>query len=181
MAMRLLSLAVALGLALAVLSRLGLQFGTAVPSDASSGTPEFVDIRTAQKRSSSHPQEISIDVPPGEGGDLLIAVVALARDRTVEAPSGWTLFNSGIADEDEARLTIWYRLADAATETDGVKFTWADGKSRGGAAVLRYRGVDATDPLGSSAFATGETDDPPTAPSVYTPVAAARVLRVFIV
>ena len=147
--------------------------------EADSIAPEFVDVRTTAKRSSGGQQRIEVETPPGEAGDLLIAAVALARDRTVAAPAGWALVDSGVADEDEARLVIWYRLAGETEEASHV-FTW-EGRARGGAAILRYRGVDPATPLGATAFATGETRDPPTAPGVVTTRGAARIVRLFAV
>ena len=80
-------------------------------------------MKTAEKRRSGGQQRIEIATPPGNAGDLLIAVVALARDRTIVAPAGWTLIDSGVADEDEARLGVWYRVADGS-EGEAYAFTW---------------------------------------------------------
>ena len=148
MALRIASAVLALALAFTVFMAATLPLSLRANSTA----PDFVDVRTAAKRSSSNPQVITVDVPPGESGDLLIALVALARDRTPEAPAGWTLIDSGIAAEDEARLAIWYRVADGS-EGESYAFTWADGRSRGGGAILRYRGVDPASPIGQRLFA----------------------------
>lgn len=146
--------------------------------------PDFVAIRTAVKAMSASPSEIAIQVPPGETGDLLIAVVAVRAGRrattdarAISTPPGWEAINHGTTDAEATTLGVWYRVAGDA-EPASHTFSWDGGPGQAVAAILRYRDADANTPIGASASITGESNEP-SAPSVATGVADARVLRVY--
>ena len=146
--------------------------------------PDFVAVHTAIKATSDGDPEISVEVPPGDTGDLLIAVVAVRATtrvtmdaRAISAPSGWDAIDHGATDANATTLGLWYRFAVDAEPTSHV-FTWSNGPGEAVATILRYRGVDANTPIGASAFDTGDSNAP-SAPSVATTVADARILRVY--
>lgn len=146
--------------------------------------PAFVAVDTQTKRTSDDPPQITVNVPAGEAGDLLIAVVAvrattLARmdPRAISAPSGWVGIDHGTTDANATTLGVWHRFAGDA-EPSSHAFSWDNGPGQAVAAILRYRGVDANTPIGASAFDTGESNAP-AAPPVVTTVADARVLRFY--
>ena len=147
--------------------------------------PDFVAVDTQTKRTSDDPAQITVNVPPGEAGDLLIAVVAvrattLARmdPRAISTPSGWVGIDHGTTDANATTLGVWRRFAVDA-EPSSHTFSWDNGPGQAVAAILRYRGVDANTPIGASASATGESNAP-SAPSVVTTAADARVLRFYV-
>lgn len=146
--------------------------------------PDFVAERTAVKATSDGDPKITVEVPPGDTGDLLIAVVAVraakrerSDARAISAPSGWETIDHGATDANATTLGLWYRFAVDAEPARHV-FTWRNGPGEAVAAILRYRGVDANTPIGASAFDTGDSNAP-AAPSVATTAADARVLRVY--
>lgn len=146
--------------------------------------PDFIAESTAVKATSDGDPEISVEVPPGDTGDLLIAVVAVRaakRDplyaRDISTPSGWEAIDHGATDANATTLGLWYRFAVDAEPARHV-FSWSNGPGEAVAAILRYRDVDANTPIGASASATGESNAP-SAPSVATTAADARVLRVY--
>lgn len=146
--------------------------------------PDFVAERTAVKATSDGDPKITVEVPPGDTGDLLIAIVAVraakqARSdaRAISAPSGWETIDHGATNANATTLGLWYRFAVDAEPARHV-FTWRNGPGEAVAAILRYRDVDANTPIGASAFDTGDSNAP-AAPSVATTAADTRVLRVY--
>lgn len=155
-----------------------------MPAPVDGPGPDFVAARTAVKAMSASPSEIAIEVPPGETGDLLIAVVAVRAGRrattdarAISTPPDWEAINHGVTDADATTLGVWYRIAGDA-EPASHTFRWSGGPGQAVAAILRYRDADANTPIGASMFDTGDSNEP-SAPSVDAGVADARVLRVY--
>ena len=138
------------------------------PLRADSATPEFVGSETAVKPLSNNPQLVVVATPAGAVGDLLIAILAIDRERTPVTPEGWTLIESGFTHQEEATLAIWYRLADG-TEEQSYTLEWTGGKRPAVAAILRYRGAHTTDPIGPDRRMPPDETNEPEAPSVARP------------
>ncbi len=111
--MRVVAVAVVLALALTVLASVTLRERAPLALRADSSAPAFVGVETAVKKGSK-PAQISVDVPVGENGDLLIAILATDGEPTLTDPVGWTLVDSGTAQGDKATLGIWRRIADGS-------------------------------------------------------------------
>jgi hypothetical protein len=136
--------------------------------------PQFVGYRTATRGPAS---SLTINVPPGDPGDFLIAIVSKHGTGAIDqTPSGWTLLSEGGSGTGGSaiRLGVFYRWA--ATETQ-VTVSWTTGNDSSVGGVLRYSGVDSTTPIDVSGAATG-TSNAPTAPAVVTTVPEARVVRI---
>ena len=118
----------------------------------------------------------TIPMPSGvQAGDLLIAVMGVAINPTVEVSAGWTK----IAEEDcpdyECELSAYWRIADG-TET-GITFSFGPNPRQAAGAVLRYSGADETNPIGAHDTQSG-TSTSPTAPGLAGLEPNTRVLWV---
>jgi hypothetical protein len=81
-------------------------------------------------------------VPTGTtDGDVLLAWVSTANDKTITPPSGWTQ----MAELSANGNTIWLGYKVAASESGTYAFTWTDSKAT--AIVSAYSGVDNTKPI----------------------------------
>ena len=131
--------------------------------------------------SSDGATSLTITKPAGTAdGDLLIAAVSHNDDNgTISGPSGWIQINqgtSGSSSSADIRLSVWYKVA-GGSEPTSYTWTWPSGSYReavGG--IIRYSGVDTTDPIDDSAAAIGDSNSP-TAPTVTTTVADTMIFR----
>jgi uncharacterized repeat protein (TIGR01451 family) len=136
---------------------------------------ESVATATADKNATS----LSIAVPAGTvAGNVLLATVTTKKTGTpaVTAPAGWTQFNQG-ANADKVALAIFYKIAGVA-ESGPYVFTVDANTDESAGAVLRYSGVDTTNPLDVSG-AGNDKSKLPTSPSVTTTYANTMVVRVY--
>lgn len=157
-----------------------------VPPAAAATSPTFVGVQTARTTGSGFggaSTSLTVSVPAGTSGDLLIAVLGVGVNPSTATPSGWTPILAGFnaapcATESglgiRCQLNTWYRIADG-TETS-VTFTWGGTFRQAAGAVLRYSDADTVNPIGAHATQSG-TSTTPTAPSVTVP-ADTRVLRI---
>jgi uncharacterized repeat protein (TIGR01451 family) len=159
---------------------------------ANPATPiAFVASATAVKAAdATNPQEISVPVPAGSVGNVLIAIITTDGPTDV-APvdaAAWTLLDrsatTGGAPGDlfQATVGVWYRVA-TGTETPSYAFAWTTDASpppeqQATGAILRYSGVDQNAPI--NAFATNSNfSDLVTAPGVTTTVNGAMIIRAY--
>ena len=121
-------------------------------------------------------QSITISRPTGTAqGDLLLAAIAINENVTnFAAPSGWTQVNYGNSG-NEVVLAVYYKVA-GASEPTSYAFTWTNSYLAVGT-ILRYSGVDTTNPIDVSGSSTG-TSNSAVAPSVTTTVDGAMVVRI---
>ena len=130
--------------------------------------------------------ELSIPVPPSEGGDLLVAILAIQANPNTSGPEGWTGlptfdgFNGATCQADgqgtACQLTVYYRLADGSETT--ASFSWG-GIRRAAGAVVRFSNVDTDAPIGVTRHQRGSSEVP-TAPVVTTTRDGSRVLRIVV-
>ncbi len=103
----------------------------AVPSSAAlAAPPSFVGVETAF--STTNVTSLSVAVPSGSSGDLLIAVLGVAVNPSTATPAGWTPiqagFNQGTCASGDSigircQLNTWYKVASSASEGP-VSFSW---------------------------------------------------------
>jgi hypothetical protein len=153
---------------------------------AGCGTPSLEGVETGQTGRDGAPS-ITIPVPDGAPGELLVAVLGIKANPNTQGPEGWTPvagfqgFNGALCGSDSegvaCQLSIFYKVTDGA-DTEAV-FRWGSPRHAAGA-VLRYSNVDNLAPIGATSTARG-TSAAPTAPVVTTTRANSRVLRLAVV
>src|SRR3989344_9383719 len=121
-------------------------------------------------------------------GDFLLAGIAFngGDETSITAPSGWTLIQrtdgEGTVD-DEIGMTTYYKVAGSS---EPASYTWDlvntegvepdnETEPRAAGGIIRYTGVDTTDPVDVMSEAEGD-DDILVAPSVTTTVADETVV-----
>ncbi|MDP5094155.1 MAG: Ig-like domain-containing protein, partial [Polaribacter sp.] len=108
---------------------------------------------------------ISVNVPSGAVNDLLIAAVSTDNaDGVINTPSGWTLVQGAL--NSDTSLYVFYRLANGS-EPNSYTFNLSSGSNEMCAAIVRYSGVNTTNPIQVSAIATGNSSTP-NPPSITT-------------
>ena len=153
---------------------------------AGCATPSLEGVETAQTGRDGA-SSLSIPVPAGEPGELLIAVLGLKANPNTQGPEGWTPiagfqgFNGALCGSDSegvsCQLSIFYKVTDGADTA--AEFRWGS-RRHGAGAVLRYSNIDSLAPIGATTTARG-TSAAPTAPVVVTTRANSRVLRLAVV
>ena len=149
--------------------------------------PAFVGANEDRNGNPEGQNTLTINVPAGSAGDLLLAVVGVRQNPSTTTPSGFTPIIAGFngctsAMESgigiRAQLSTWWKIADGS-ETS-ITVNWgAQVIEQGCGAVLRYSGVDAANPIDVSACDKGASTSP-TAPSVTTTVPDDRIVRVVV-
>ena len=144
----------------------------AVPSGAAlAAPPSFVGVETAF--STTNAASLSVAVPSGSSGDLLIAVLGVAVNPSTATPAGWTPiqagFNQGTCASGDGigircQLNTWYKVASSVSEGP-VSFSWGGTLRQAAGAIVRYSGADPTDPICDIATQQGASTTI-TAPSV---------------
>lgn len=147
--------------------------------------PAFVGSTEGRNGNPEGTTSLTLDVPAGASGDLLLAVVGIKINPSTVTPAGWTPviagFNQCVTASDpsigiRAQLNTWWKISDG-TETS-ITLTWgAQVINQAAGGILRYSGVDQTDPIDVSGCDKG-TSSSPTAPSVTTTSTDDRVVRV---
>jgi hypothetical protein len=152
-------------------------FDSSVPVTA----PAFGSAGATTTKGNDGVGTIDLPLPAGiSAGNLLLAVVVRGGGGApgISTPSGWTAIseaNSGGTTDTDIRLGVFYRIA-TGTETSPLTVTLGATRETIGA-VLRYTGVDTTNPIGANGFSNGNSTTP-LAPSVTTTIANTRVFRV---
>jgi len=128
---------------------------------------------------------LTVGVPPGPAGDLLIFLVGVKINPATTTPAGWTPIvagsNDAICDSDpdglgiRCQLSAFWRVSDG-TETD-VGVIFGPNPRQAAGAVLRYSGAEAVSPIGTHATQLG-TSTTLIGPSVTTLEADNTVLFV---
>jgi hypothetical protein len=128
---------------------------TAVNTITAGGATGFVGSNTAVKSgSTTTPNELTITVPAGGHGDLLLAVVSTdggTDGQLAPVADGWTelfvqetTFSPGV-DDFIITLGVWYRFA-GGQDPSSYRFAWSESQEAAGA-ILRYSGIDFTTPV----------------------------------
>jgi len=133
--------------------------------------PQFVAVQTNTGTTGT---SLTINVPAGNVGDLLLLAVSAAGSSTINTPAGWNLVDGGLCNGSVCYLAVFSRIA-TGTETS-VTVTWTGNEASAGG-IIRYRGVNTLTPINVSGFSTGRSTTP-TAPSVTTTVGSTRVVRI---
>ncbi len=128
---------------------------------------------------------LTVGVPPGPAGDLLIFLVGVKINPATTTPAGWTPIvassNDAICDSDpgglgiRCQLNAFWRVSDG-TETS-VSVVFGPNPRQAAGAVLRYSGADTVSPIGTHATQKG-TSTNVVGPSVTTTEADNTVLFV---
>ncbi len=148
--------------------------------------PTFVGVTEARNADPEGTTSLSLSVPAGTAGDLLVAVVGVAVNPSTTTPAGWTPIIAGFngctsAAESglgiRAQLSAWWKIADGSETT--VSFTFGPNPRQASGGVLRYSGADPSNPIGPFACGNGSSASP-TAPSVTTVTADNRILRLVV-
>ena len=158
----------------------------ALPTPAPGQPPTFIGVETNNNGDTS--SSLSVPVPSGPAGDLLVAVVVVYINPQTSTPTGFTPipgftgFNdancaSGDGAGIRCQLAAYYKISDGTETSVFWVFDPAGNIRPAIGAVLRYRDVLASDPIGATASAngTGGTAD---APSVVAADDDSLVLRV---
>jgi len=156
------------------------------PAATASAQPLFIGVETNNNGDTS--SSLSVPVPPGVAGDLLVAVVVVYINPNLSTPTGFTPipnftgFNdancaSGDGAGIRCQISAFYKFADGSETSVAWVFDPAGNIRPAIGAVLRYRDTHPTDPIGATASANG-TGSTATAPSVNTTENDSLVLRV---
>lgn len=127
------------------------------------------NVGAVQKRASN--TTLTVDIPPGEDGDLLLAVrfdTTLAAAQT--ASPGWALLGT---ESDE--LAVWWKIATAADIT--VSLTGSQLNRFADAVVLRYANVDTADPIAGFARVKNSAASVATAPATTADGFTVRIFK----
>lgn len=147
--------------------------------------PSFVGVADDRNANPQGTPSLTVPVPSGSAGDLLIAVVGVKDNPSTTTPQGWTAIIAGFngctsATEAglgiRAQLSAWWKFAGSETS---VSFSFGPNAIQAAGAVLRYAGTDPTSPIGPHACDKG-ADAAPTAPSVSTVSADNRIVRLVV-
>jgi len=118
---------------------------------------------------------INVNVPNGSINDILIASVSTHDDDSaINTPTGWILLESD-SNKDTA-LSVFYRLA-SGSEPNSYNFSLASGSDEMCAAIVRYSGVNTTNPIDGSNIATGNSNNP-NPPSITTTTNNATIVNI---
>lgn len=149
--------------------------------------PTFVGVQSGRNGSPQGTGSLTLDVPAGASGDLLVAIVGVKLNPSTTTPAGWTPIIAGFngcttASESgtgiRGQLSTWWKVSDGSETSVTVSFGAGVIRQASGA-VLRYSGVDTTNPIDVSSCDKG-TSSAPAAPSVTTTTADDRILRVVV-
>jgi hypothetical protein len=149
--------------------------------------PSFVGVAEGRNGTPEGAGSLTLSVPAGSSGDLLVAVVGVKVNPSTTTPAGWIKIIAGFngctstsAPQEgiRAQLSTWWKIADGS-ETSAT-FSFGAGVTRqASGAILRYSGADPSSPIDASACGSG-TSAAPAAPSVTTTSADDRILRMVV-
>lgn len=136
--------------------------------------PTFVAVGSDRNATPEGTTSLTLPVPAGSAGELLIAVVAVKINPSTTTPAGWTPIVAGFNQNTCApaagvgipcQLSTWWKIADG-TESS-ISVTFGPNPRQGAGAVLRYAGAHPTNPIAHHAIANGSSATP-TAPALVT-------------
>lgn len=135
--------------------------------------PVYENVSTAT--AGTNTTSLTIITPLGTtAGDFLLATISTDGSEIFNPTTGWVLLRQ--QNNNGSTLAVFYRIA-TGSENPNYTFTWGSTEQAAGS-ILRYSGVDTSDPIDLSAIASGSTNQP-TAPSVTTTVDDTLVVRTF--
>ncbi|NND74271.1 MAG: hypothetical protein HKN44_04625 [Ilumatobacter sp.] len=146
--------------------------------------PTFVGVTEGRNGDPEGSGSLTLTVPAGAAGDLLVAVVGVKVNPSTSTPAGWTPiiagFNGCVSASDpqigiRAQLSSWWKISDGSETSVTVSFGAGVTRQAAGG-VLRYSGADSANPIDAFGCDKG-TSTGPTAPTVTTTTADDRVLR----
>lgn len=140
-------------------------FSIHIDPTLSQTNPTFVGIETSLATNNN----ISVLVPPGAIGDVLIAVIFTQGGKNIHTPTGWTLIEYDYMGSLGPALGVYWKIVDGTEPTSYTFDGWWNGKVT--AAILRYDNVaDPTNPIEVSALSkkgSGNQSDSPSITSEY--------------
>lgn len=148
--------------------------GAAVPAAAtaageSSPVPDVSDVPTAPAAAAPYSAELSLACPSGlAAGDLLLAQVCYkgGADVAVEAPSSaWIPVLTTVSESGAGIASFYAFVADPSAEPDAYAFRITAQSADGGTIpaavqILRYSGIDPSDPIAACVGCNGGGDAP---------------------
>jgi hypothetical protein len=116
---------------------------------------------------------VVLDLPTGtSSGDLLLAIVSVSANRTITAPSGWTVESEVLEGTFSGRKGVYTKIAGGS---EPASYTWwLSLTTITSAILLRITGASSS-PV--AALASDNTSNNAVSPSVTTAVANSLVVR----
>lgn len=157
---------------------------TAVDREGTASGPSEVSarrtiaVRSASSATANRRLRLPIATPSGvEGGDVLIASIAVEGARELTPPSGWTLIATQTTPGDELRVALYHRTAEAS-EPSTHKWKLSEQAPVVGH-IVAYLGVDGGSPVLASAAQASSGSSSITAPALSNSVAGAGLIALF--
>jgi large repetitive protein len=153
--------------------------GAAGDPGSTGANPPIAGTQSSTANSSSGATSLAITAPSSVAtGDVLIAGLTVSSNNTsITAPSGWTLINRTNSGSNISAASYYHVVTNGASEPSS--YTWTFGGSfAASGGIVRYVGVDTSDPIDASSIVAGN-DSSPTAPSVTTTSANDLVVALF--
>ncbi|APG64216.1 hypothetical protein LPB136_02020 [Tenacibaculum todarodis] len=137
--------------------------------------PTYVGAESASRQSAG--TSLTVNVPPGNFNDLLIATIVKDDDDAITTPSGWTRIEYGTVGNNLPRLGVYYRFAPLL-EPASYTFSWTSNESAV-ASIIRFDDVNLTSPIPVSDININTATNPDaTAPSITTTVNNSTIIRI---
>jgi hypothetical protein len=130
----------------------------------------------ATSGSSTNVSTCTVTMPSGvASGDLLVVSLSIAANRTITAPSGWTLVYNDLESSAPTRVATYYRVAGSS---EPASYDWTVNIGTNfNASALRISGVNGTTPIDVSQNDTTASNS--ISPSVTTTGSDRLILRIF--
>jgi MSHA biogenesis protein MshQ len=145
-------------------------------ASGTAGAPTYIGATTV----SGGGGDVTLPIPGvAQAGDLLLAIIAVEDENTgsITVPGGWTLIRGDNAG-NHVQLT-YYRVATAGDVAGSASWNWDWGGTEDrSAAILVFRGVDATTPIDAH---NGAGTSTPNQATVNIPAITATVANTMLV
>jgi hypothetical protein len=132
--------------------------------------------RGTNNTGSSSTTTLTVTAPASiANGDLLLALIYVGTG-TVTGPSGWTRLRSDAGGG--LQLDVWWKIASS----ESGNYSWTVPTGGSGGIIVRYTGVDNTNPFESPSVSAGQhsaSGTGPKAPDITTTVANDWVVHMF--
>jgi hypothetical protein len=154
--------------------------GTASDPGSTGASPPSFGTQSSVANSSSGATTLVITAPSSVAtGDVLIAgvTVSAGSGASITAPSGWTLISRLNSSNNVSVASYYHVVTNGGSEPSSYTWTFDSSLTASGG-ILRYVGVDTTDPIDASTAGAGNSSSP-TAPSVTTTSANELVVALF--
>ncbi len=137
--------------------------------------PTFEGVETKTVKGNN----ITVSVPTGSVGDLLVAAIGFNNGGNITTPEGWTILQNGSIGNGnkQSSLFVYWRVADV-TEPNSCNFSGWNGNLYVCAAISRYSDIDQTKPIEVSALASKGDDSNPTAPPIIASYGHTMIVRI---